>query len=152
MSTGRLVVYGSTLTAYSCLHYLLEVVGLAGERITLVLPPSDPSCFNNPTVEKQVQQALSTTGEQHSMNTHHIISITVFENIMFVTFASYKILHSRLSLFVPIGVEVLDGYRVVCYNPGGESNGSDLHSVQLASSSDTTTVNCRVCAVTNINH
>ena len=50
-----------------------------------------------------------------------------------------------------IGVEVLEGYSVVCYNPvvaGEESSGTDLHSVQLASSTDTITVDCRVCTAT----
>ena len=52
------------------------------------------------------------------------------------------------------GVEVLEGYSVVCYNPVAaatgeeESSGTDLHSVQLASSTDTITVDCRVWTAT----
>ena len=60
--SGRVLVYGSSLSAYCCVQYLLEQVGLAGERITLVLPHT-AACFNNPEVEKQVQKAIATSGE-----------------------------------------------------------------------------------------
>ena len=71
--SGRVLVYGSSLSAYCCVRYLLEQVGLAGERISLVLPHT-AACFNNPEVEKQVQKAIATSGEGLSI-IHNLIPI-----------------------------------------------------------------------------
>uniref|UniRef100_A0A8C5KZJ3 Cilia and flagella associated protein 61 n=1 Tax=Jaculus jaculus TaxID=51337 RepID=A0A8C5KZJ3_JACJA len=60
---GNVIVYGSTIDAYTTVETLLHI-GLKGTRIHLVHPPSDSTitCLNNYVVEKAVKDALSTAG------------------------------------------------------------------------------------------
>ena len=62
-STGRALVYGRDLPAYSCVQTLLEM-GIAGDRITLVRPPSETeiSVFNNADVEAAVASQMAKAG------------------------------------------------------------------------------------------
>eukprot|EP00794_Sanderia_malayensis_P017621 gene17621-19375_t len=61
-SKGALVVYGATLEAYAFIQTLLNN-GVSGERIELVKPPIEkPSCFNNPHVERTIEDAMIMKG------------------------------------------------------------------------------------------
>ena len=55
-----MVVYGSSLSAYSTVNSLL-LAGLPPDRLTLTLP-HPPPCFNNPAVEEKVGVALQELG------------------------------------------------------------------------------------------
>ena len=55
-----MVVYGSSLSAYSTANSLL-LAGLPPDRLTLALP-HPPHCFNNPAVEEKVGVALQELG------------------------------------------------------------------------------------------
>ena len=57
---GHVVVYGSSLSAYSTANSLL-LAGLPPDRLTLALPHL-PRCFNNPVVEEKVGMALQELG------------------------------------------------------------------------------------------
>ena len=119
---GNVVVYGSSLSAYTCLQYLMEEVGLSGERISLVLP-HPLLCFNNPEVEKQVQQTVTSAGERF------------FSRLQCI---NYTCMHVCIYFE---GVRVFEGYQVSCYNPEGSCVG-ELHSVQLVSSDTSASGTC----------
>lgn len=59
-SPGDVVVYGSSLAAYSTTASLLSA-GLPPNRLTLALP-HPPRCFNNTVVEEKVGGALQEFG------------------------------------------------------------------------------------------
>ncbi|KAM5163800.1 cilia- and flagella-associated protein 61 [Mantella aurantiaca] len=60
---GNVIVYGSTLDAYTTVATLLSI-GISGFRVHLVQPPltSNITCFNNYVIEETVQKALMATG------------------------------------------------------------------------------------------
>uniref|UniRef100_A0A8C9QP27 Cilia and flagella associated protein 61 n=1 Tax=Scleropages formosus TaxID=113540 RepID=A0A8C9QP27_SCLFO len=68
---GNVVIYGNSIDAYTCVEALL-CMGVSGSRIHLVHLPTDSpgSCFNNPTVERAVTEALNKRG------------VTVYENCL----------------------------------------------------------------------
>ncbi|KAL4649013.1 cilia- and flagella-associated protein 61 [Arapaima gigas] len=55
----NVIIYGNTIDTYTCIEALL-CMGVTGSRIHLVHLPTDPpgSCFNNPTVERAVAEAM----------------------------------------------------------------------------------------------
>ena len=57
---GHVVVYGSSLSAYSTANSLL-LAGLPPDRLTLAFPHL-PRCFNNQVVEEKVGMALQELG------------------------------------------------------------------------------------------
>ena len=68
-SSGKALVYGNTLEAFSMVQTLLAA-GLPGSRVVLVQPPvSLPTCFNNPFIEDAVTAALQECGK--SLYTYH---------------------------------------------------------------------------------
>jgi hypothetical protein len=60
--TGCVVVYGTPLAAYSCIHALIAA-NVAGTQISLVQPPSDSlTGFNNPVVDEKIANSLEELG------------------------------------------------------------------------------------------
>ncbi|KAK6999486.1 cilia- and flagella-associated protein 61 [Biomphalaria glabrata] len=55
----KIVVYGNTVDAYTCLQALLSS-GVKGDCLALVEPPVNDSvtCFNNPDVENEIKRSL----------------------------------------------------------------------------------------------
>jgi hypothetical protein len=59
---GCVVVYGTPLAAYSCIHALIAA-NVAGTQISLVQPPSDSlTGFNNPVVDEKIANSLEELG------------------------------------------------------------------------------------------
>ena len=63
--TGKAIIYGSSLDAYSAVQSLLDI-GLPGSRICFIKPPLKYSvtCFNNAKVEEMVHEAIAAEGVQ----------------------------------------------------------------------------------------
>ncbi|KAK3093002.1 hypothetical protein FSP39_009876 [Pinctada imbricata] len=62
-SQRKVLVYGCTLDAYCCIQALLTM-GVPGERIQLVEPPSpyQSTCFNNPVIDQAIHKSLQEAG------------------------------------------------------------------------------------------
>lgn len=67
MDTDLVIVYGSTLEAYTCINGLLSS-GVPGTCIHHVHPPfTAPSCFNDPYIEQTIEEVL----EREGVHTYH---------------------------------------------------------------------------------
>ncbi|KAL4238233.1 Cilia and flagella associated protein 61 [Mactra antiquata] len=60
---SKIIVYGSTLDAYTCVQTLLSM-GVSGDKIFMVQPPQqyETTCFNNDVVEEAMMKAMQENG------------------------------------------------------------------------------------------